>query len=126
MSEVVSVDGLAAAIMDNLQEYSGAVMDEIKKAEDTVAKECKEHLEADSPKKSGKYAKSWTVTVAENTALTKRVVIHNKEYRLTHLLENGHAKRNGGRTRAFPHIKPNEEKANAEFEKRVQEAIEWA
>ena len=126
MSEVVSVDGLAAAIADALQEYSGAVMDEVKKAEDDVAKECKTNLEADSPKKTGKYAKSWTVTVTENTALSKHVVIHNKEYRLTHLLENGHAKRNGGRTRAFPHIKPNEEKANAEFEKRVEEVIENA
>ena len=125
MSEVVSVDGLADAIMRNLQAYTDEVTAGIKKAEDVTAKECKENLEADSPDgATHKYKKGWKVTVTSNTPLEKHTVIHNKEYRLTHLLENGHEKRNGGRTRAFPHIKKNEEIANAAFEKRVQEVLE--
>lgn len=120
-------DSLAAAIAGELEEYSDAVIDEVKKAQDEIAKGCKKNLEADSPDgATHKYKKGWEVTVTENTSLSKHVVIHNKEYRLTHLLENGHAKRGGGRTRAFPHIKKNEEKANAEFEERVREAIENA
>lgn len=127
MSEVVSVDGLAAAIMDNLQTYTEEVTEGIKDAEDLTAKECKENLEADSPVgATGKYKKGWKVTVTLNTLSEKHTVIHNKEYRLTHLLEKGHAKCGGGRTRAFSHIKPNEEKANADFEKRVKEVIENA
>ncbi len=96
----------------------------IKKAEDVTAKECKENLEADSPVgATGKYKKGWKVTVTLDTPSEKHTVIHNKEYRLTHLLEDGHATRNGGRTRAFPHIKKNEEKANAAFEERVEEVL---
>ena len=124
MSETVQPDELAAAIMQNLQQYTDKVTAGIKKAEDKTAKECKENLEADSPVGvTGKYKKGWKVTVTANTPLEKHTVIHNKEYRLTHLLEDGHATRNGGRTRAFPHIKPNEEKANAAFELRAEEVI---
>lgn len=124
MSETVPVDELAAAIVRNLQEYTDDVTAGIKKAEDVTAKECKENLEADSPDgATHKYKKGWKVTVTSNTPLEKHTVIHNKEYRLTHLLENGHATHNGGRTRKFPHIKKNEEIANAAFEKRAEEVI---
>lgn len=124
MSKSVPVNSLADAISETLQQYSDDVIDGIKNAEDITAKECKENLAADSPVgATGKYQKGWMVTVTTNTPLKKYTVIHNKEYRLTHLLENGHATRNGGRTRAFSHIKPNEEKANAAFETRVEEVI---
>lgn len=124
MSKSVPVNGLADAISETLQQYSDDVIDGIKNAEDITAKECKENLAADSPVgATGKYQKGWKITVTTNTPLKKYTVIHNKEYRLTHLLENGHATRNGGRTRAFSHIKPNEEKANAAFETRVEEVI---
>lgn len=125
MSEKVSADGLSDAIMNILQEYTKDVTEGIKKAEDEVAKECKGNLEQESPVgATGKYKKGWEVTVTADTPLGKHTVIHNKEYRLTHLLENGHATRNGGRTRAFPHIKKNEVKANEDFEKKVREVIE--
>lgn len=125
MSDTVPVDGLKDAIMDKLHEYTAEVTEDIKKAEDITAKECVKNLKADSPiGATGKYQKGWRATVAFENPIEKRTVIHNKEYRLTHLLENGHATRNGGRTRKFPHIKKNEEKANAAFEKRIREAIE--
>lgn len=133
MSDTIQPDDLASAIMDNLRAYTDEVTDGIKKAEDLTAKECKSNLEADSPAGvTHKYKKGWKVTVTYESAMEKRTVIHNKEYRLTHLLENGHVIRNEengasyGRTRAFPHIKKNEEKANADFERRVEEVIKSA
>jgi hypothetical protein len=125
MSDNIQPDGLVDAIMQNLQAYTDDVTEGIKQAEDDTAKECKANLEADSPVgATGDYKKGWKATVTLNTVTEKHTVIHNKEYRLTHLLENGHATRNGRRTRAFPHIKKNEEKANAAFEQRVKEVLE--
>lgn len=126
MNQTVSVDGLAEAIKQDLRTYTADITAGIKKAVDITEKECRENLKADSPDGvTHKYKKGWRVTVTVNNALTKRVVIHNKEYGLVHLLENGHAiVRTGGRTRAFPHVKKNEEIAIAKFQERVREVIE--
>lgn len=48
--------------------------------------------------------------------------ISNK-YQLTHLLEFGHAKRNGGRTKSYPHIAQAEQEAVESFEHKVKEII---
>ena len=58
---------------------------------------------------TGKYKKSWAVKTTKENANAMEVTVHSKRYQLTHLLEFGHAKRGGGRTRAFPHIAPAEQ-----------------
>ena len=47
-----------------------------------------------------------------------------KEAKLTHLLEYGHAKANGGRTRAFPHIRYGENIAKENLVNYLKEEIE--
>ena len=56
------------------------------------------------------YAKSWaTKKVTENSHSLQMTVHSKNRYQLAHLLEKGHAKRNGGRVAGRPHIAPAEE-----------------
>lgn len=122
MSESVQPDGLAAAIIATLENYSEEVTAGIKQDVRDVAQKCRENIERDSPKKSGDYSRHWKVKNSE-TAQQASALIYNTEGRLTHLLEDGHGIRNGGRTRAFPHIKTNEAAANAELEAKIEKRL---
>ena len=74
-----------------------------------------------APVDTGAYRKSWRVSKEKETATSLSMVVHSeKHYRLTHLLEKGHAKRGGGRVAAQVHIAPAESNA----EKMIVEKIE--
>lgn len=110
---------LANEIAQALSDYTSEVEEGIEKAKVEVAKETVGRLKQTSPKKTGQYRKGWR---------TKKVgtaqVIHNKtHYRLTHLLEKGHAKRGGGRVAAIPHIAPAEDKAIRDYIEEVERMI---
>lgn len=70
---------------------------------------------------TGKYAKSWTYQVEESRNKST-ATIHSTKPGLPHLLENGHAKRGGGRVMGRVHIAPVE----AEIETALNTAIEKA
>lgn len=77
---------------------------------------------------TGEYSKSWDKVEQQTSRLAKSVIVYNEEhYRLTHLLENGHALKRGGRTigsvKAYPHIYPVEQKVVQDFEREVIERI---
>lgn len=110
---------LSAEIMKCLQEYTDEVVEALEKTEKELADEAVRTLKQTSPKKSGKYAKSWT-----QTKQGKKRVVHNKKYyRLTHLLEKGHAKRNGGRVAARVHIAPVEQRISREAIERFERIL---
>lgn len=74
--------------------------------------------------KSG-YNAGWTIKSNGGGNNSINLVVYNSAAaNLTHLLEKGHALWQGGRARAFPHIKPVEEKAKKDFEEKVKEVIE--
>ena len=119
-----TVDGMADAIMEGLLEYADLATDVmkgcVKKAGNTVKKETQEN----APVKSGKYGKSWAVKRQREISHMLEVVVHSKDrYQLTHLLEKGHAKRGGGRVKAFPHIGPAEEKGIRELEDGIRRGL---
>ena len=92
----------------------------VKKAGNTAKRE----VQAGAPVKTGKYKKSWAVKTTKENANAMEVTVHSRNrYRLAHLLEFGHAKRGGGRTRAFPHIAPAEAAAAELLEKEVEKAL---
>ena len=125
MADRVRIDQLADEIMKGLKEYADLATDEMKAAVKEAGKLAKEEIAETAPKDTGKYAKSWTSKVtAESSDNIKVTVYSPKKYQLAHLLEHGHAKRGGGRTKARPHIAPAEEKAEKKLEEDIRRALE--
>ena len=120
----VRIDQMAHVIMEGLQEYADLATDDLKKAVKKTGDEAKKDIQNNAPVKTGAYKKSWTVKTMKETSNAMEVVVHSKNrYQLAHLLEFGHAKRGGGRTRAFPHIAPAEQRAAELLEREVEAAL---
>ena len=120
----VSVDGLADAVMQGLEEYAKLSTDEMKTAVKKAGKNCKNEISANAPKRTGRYAGSWATKVTGEAANMLEVTVYSKQAWQPHLLENGHAKRGGGRVAAQVHIAPAEEKTAEELEKAITKALE--
>lgn len=111
------------AIMDSLREYSDEVVAESKKRVQQVGRETVVQLKTTSPKRSGEYANGWKMKKVFENADKITVEVYNKKPYLPHLLEYGHAKKNGGRVEAIPHIRPAEQAAAEKLEKKVKVVI---
>ena len=124
----VSVERMADEIAKMLTEYEAAIVKNVDASGKAVADKGAKQLRQTSPKRTGKYAKSWGVSREDSSfGENAKYIIHNKKhYRVAHLLEHGHVMANGKRTKAIPHIKPVEEQVIREYEKKVREAIEDA
>jgi len=117
---------LERAMRDILQDYSVEVAKAAEEAVTEVSKEATKKLRQTSPKRKGRYAKGWASKV-EKTATTVDATVYGKTgtYQLAHLLEHGHARRGGGRkVDGIVHIKPVEDWAVKEVEKRIREKVE--
>ena len=124
MSTKIKPEELEQTIMEGLEEYRDLSTDSMKESVEKVAKDVKKQIQDKAPVLTGKYKRSWTVTKTEESAEKLVMTVHAKKYQLTHLLEHGHAKRGGGRTKAIPHIAPAEEEGNKEFEEEITSALE--
>ena len=111
----IPVGNLADEVIKQLGEYAEVTTDGMKKAVNDAGKTVKKEIQANAPVQSGKYKKSWTVKKTAESA--------TKRYQLAHLLEHGHAKRNGGRTKAIPHIAPAEELGAEQLEQDIERMI---
>ena len=117
------IDQMAHVIMEGLQEYADLATEDMKAAVKKAGNKAKIDVQAGAPVKTGKYKKSWIVKTTKENANAMEVTVHSRNrYQLAHLLEFGHAKRGGGRTRAFPHIAPAEAAAEL-LEKEVEKAL---
>ena len=121
----VNIDQLAAEIAKGLAEYSQDVVEKINVSSERVGKAAVKRLKQTSPKKTGKYAKSWAMKTEPEVGQPHKRIVHVKapHYRLAHLLEYGHAKVGGGRVEGIPHVRPAEEEVIREFAREVEEAI---
>ncbi|MGG2091920.1 HK97 gp10 family phage protein [Bacillus sp. S13(2024)] len=116
---MTSISNLANEIARQVEMYTKEVQEKVEEAKVEVAQNAVSELKSKSPKLSGKYSKGWRVKKVGND-----VVVHNAtNYQLTHLLEYGHVKKNGGRVAGKPHIRPVEQAAIEEFTAKVEGAI---
>lgn len=110
-----------------LEQYSKEVKDVTDKSIEKVSKESVQKLKNTSPKRTGKYARGWTKKKVKGRNGIDEVTVHNKQYQLTHLLENGHIVRNSkgtyGRTNGIKHIKPVEEWAQDALPQEIERRL---
>lgn len=124
MVKKINPNDLTLTISAMLSEYADDVIEDVKEAVDDVAKEAQKIVKSKAPVKTGKYKRSIKVkTSYESLTEIRKTIYSNGNSGLTHLLENGHAKVNGGRTRAFPHWKYGDEYIKKELPKRIQKKI---
>lgn len=121
----VSIDKLADEIMKGLEEYESLATEDMKKHVKKAARSIRKDIKDIAPKgETGKYKESWSAKTTKETANSIEIVVHSKNrYQLAHLLEKGHVLRQGGRTRAQPHIKPAEEKGIKELEENIKRSL---
>ena len=120
----VKIDELADEINKGLKEYANLATTDIKKAVRKAGNTVRKDIAANAPKDTGTYAKSWSVKKTKETSNSLEVTVHSRNrYQLAHLLENGHAKRGGGRVAARPHIAKAEQSGIEAFEKEVDKAL---
>ena len=120
----IRIDDLAKEVMRGLDEYADVTTDQVKKAVRKAGNTVRREIQENAPKNTGDYAKSWAVKKVRESSHTLELVVHSKNrYQLTHLLEFGHCLRNGGRTRAMPHIAPAEEKGIEQLEKQIESLV---
>lgn len=124
MSRKVTVDQMEKAIMDELNEYANLAAEDMKSAVQETAKSVRKDIQSGAPVRAGAYKRSWSVKKMNETSNSLTMVVHSRNrYQIAHLLEHGHAKRNGGRTRAIPHIKPAEERGEEELTRKIKEKL---
>lgn len=126
MSKLTPIDRLQADVSAILEEYGEEVAEHLDEVTKDIGKKGAKALRSSSKGSfggSGKYARGWTYEVEEGR-LSTTVTLYNRTPGLPHLLENGHAKRGGGRVAGRSHIAPVEAELIESYEKEVTSKID--
>ena len=121
----MEINMISKAIQQELKKYSKEYAQKNAQIIEEIAKSCADELKLTSPRSDkahrNKYADGWTVKLVYRDDDSVRYKVKNKNApQLTHLLEYGHAKVNGGRTEARPHIKKAEQNAKENLIKKIK------
>ena len=120
----IQSEQLKATVDKILKEYGDEAKEDVEESIQGTAKEAAKKLKsAGDFGGKGTYKKGWTAKVEKKRAQVYAVVYNSTRYQLTHLLEYGHAKQNGGRTRAFEHIAPVNDWAQEEILEKLKEKL---
>jgi len=119
----ISIDQLAREITSAVREYTEDVAVAIDKKVDQVANKVLKETKALAPKRTGDYARTFIKNKEGGYGQHRRIIWNKKHYRRVHLLEFGHAKVNGGRVHAYPHLRPAYDKHAANLPDEIKNII---
>ena len=120
----ISVGNMADAISEALEEYANLATEDMKKAVKRAGRKVRKEIKENAPRDDGDYADSWRVKTVKENANALSLTVHSKDrYWLAHLLEFGHALRNGGRYEGKAHIAPAEQKGMEQLKEEIERAL---
>lgn len=122
----ITIDNFDNTLQEILNEYKGEIANSVKKITHEVSKEFKDNTRRDAPRgKRKKFYKNIAIKKIRETpsGATDMWYVKDPEYRLTHLIKNGHQTRNGGRTKSNDFIDKNYIIAEKDFEEKIKEVI---
>ncbi len=126
MARKVSADAFSSAISKVIAEYSDNVQENLGEITKQLAKRGAKEVKAKSRTTfggSGKYANGLTSRYETGRFSAQGTIYNGAVPGLPHLLENGHAKRGGGRPPGRVHIAPVEEEIVKQFENEVKSKL---
>ncbi len=128
-SKKITIENLGKEINKIFDEYVGNIESNLSEITQKVGKKGAQALKneslaafPDSKKHKKRYGSTWT-SRADVGRLYTTVTIYNSQPGLPHLLEYGHASRNGGRVEGREHISSVEESLILEFEREVESKL---
>lgn len=123
----ISIDALGNAISKELTMYSNSVTEAIKNEALLHAKELVKETKRTAPVGNRKkhYRDSISATKSSETyrSVTYSWYVKGADYRLTHLLEDGHATRDGGYVEGTHFVSKASEPILADFEEKIEEIL---
>lgn len=122
---VVSVEQLGDAVKGILDEYNAEVIKGTKDAAKEAMDQLVSDTKATAPRRRPKYYKMITSKKEWETNLGVQYLwyVKGNEYRLSHLLEYGHANRDGGRTAGTHFIEHASDSIIKDYISRVEEVV---
>lgn len=125
MSKSIKPEMLGKAIAEQLDLYHEDVLDRITGVFERAIQKLVKKTKAAAPARSGKFRKhiAWKKIESGRGVVNFLWYVRGEFYRLTHLLVNGHATANGGRTKADPFLANALEEVLPECESEVAEVL---
>ena len=126
MSKAIKAEDLSSAIADELKIYSKGIREQVDEEARKSAEELVVKTKATAP--VGKRRKHYKNSISMKEIRTVRTstyvwYVKGPDYRLSHLLEKGHALRNGGRVEGTHFIKNAAGPIIRDYEEKVKEII---
>lgn len=122
MARRTPIDRLTLEVGKILEEYGDNVQENLNEIVSQMSKQGAKAVKSEARGTfggSGKYASGWTSQVETGRVSAQGTIYNQSVPGLPHLLEHGHANRNGGRTAGRIHIAKVEEQLVKDFESKV-------